>query len=71
MEVSDLINKEESWSRYFPREMYTTELFQAFTTWSLKLAKKRFHFVYLNRLQKENVSLPYPFVRRIPEQRIS
>lgn len=40
-------------------------------TWSLKLAKKRFNLVYLNRLQKENVSPLYPFVKRIPEQRIS
>lgn len=58
MEVSDLINKEKNWTRYFPREMYTTELFQAFTTWFLKLAKKRFNFVYLNNLEKRPSAVP-------------
>lgn len=71
MDVPDLINKEKNWSRYFPREMYTTELFQAFMTWFLKLAKKRFNFVYLNNLEKKNVPVVCPFVRQIPEQTIS
>lgn len=51
--------------------MCTTELFQAFITWSLKLAKKRFTFVYLNNLEKKNFPVLYPFVRWIPEQKIS
>lgn len=51
--------------------MYTTELFQAFTTWFLKLAKERFNFVYLNNLEKKIVPVLYPFARQIPEERIS